>query len=86
MLVTWAVNHISMRLHYNADWPLCRSFFVQSTYFRDTIEFINKVESMHLEPNTWLIIYNITEINPCLPISMTNWYNLPQKHSQNWIK
>lgn len=41
---------------------------------------------MHLEPNTWLIIYNITEINPCLPISMTNWYNLPQKHSQNWIK
>lgn len=34
----------------------------QHTYFRDTIDFINKVESMHLEPNTWLIIYDVTSM------------------------
>lgn len=54
-----------MFLPYNTDRPLCRSFLVplvqtQYTYVRDTNDFINKIESMHLDPDTRLITYDVT--------------------------
>lgn len=32
----------------------------QYTYARDTKDFINKIESMHLDPDTWLITNDVT--------------------------
>lgn len=34
----------------------------QYTYARDTKDFINKIESMHLDPDTWLITYDVTSM------------------------
>lgn len=34
----------------------------QYTYGRDTKDFINKIESMHLDPDTWLITYDVTSM------------------------
>lgn len=51
MFVIWVVNYILMCFYYNVDWLFCRLFFVQSIYFRDIIEFINKLELIYLEFN-----------------------------------
>lgn len=55
-----------MFLPYNADRPFCRSFRGASstkyTYVRDTKDSINKIESMHLDPDTWLNMYDVTSM------------------------
>lgn len=75
-----------MFLPYNADRPFCRSFRGASstkyTYVRDTKDSINKIESMHLDPDTWLNMYDVTSMyTKKKPQNLSNLRQ--QKHSQN---